>query len=155
MQWSCLCNTVPDSDDTKRRWFISPQSQVPAHYATANCRKWISTTRKDETVQFLFVWRAWLNGVGLQSQFTTRQQIKWLVSDKKKQTVGVTSESLWAPWGMCAWMMCTVCVIIVLSPEAPVGVLPQRQHSPWWASAGTITGYQAAVTVNAFMCQMC
>ena len=52
--------------------------------------------------------------------------------------------------GVCAWMMCTVCVIIVLSPEAPVGVLPRRQHSPWWASPGTITGNQAACDSRRF-----
>lgn len=59
---------------------------------------------------------------------------------------------LWAPGG-CAWMMSTVCVIIMLFTEAPMGVLPQRQHSPWWASTRTITSCQPVVTVEAFMCQ--
>ena len=71
--------------------------------------------------------------------------IRWLVScwwDIRKSLAR----------GGCAWMMCTVCVIIVLSPAAPVGVLPKRQHSPWWASARTITSSHSIVTGEALVC---
>lgn len=68
----------------------------------------------------------------------------------QRQNCWCDIRKLWAPWGS-AWMMSTVCVIIMLSPQAPMGVLPQRQHSPWWAR--TITSFQPVVTVDALMCQ--
>lgn len=34
-----------------------------------------------------------------------------------------------------------------------MGVFPQRQHSPWWASTRTITSSRSIVTVEAFICQ--
>lgn len=60
---------------------------------------------------------------------------------------GVTSGS-YGPQRGCAWVMSTVCVIIMLSPQAPTGALPQRQHSPWWASTRTITGKQPPTTAE-------
>lgn len=62
------------------------------------------------------------------------------------------SWKLWAPWGTDEWWALW-CVIIMRPLKAPMGVLPQRHHSPWWANSGTITSYQPVVNVMILMCQ--
>lgn len=72
-----------------------------------------------------------MNAITAQQQ-TTFLQVQWAGADASRSYVPPRG---WGGGRGRGWRgVCELCVIIVLSSEAPMGALTKREHSPWWVT---------------------